>query len=72
MEETEVVNPTTVDTSKITNEVLLFPVNTEDAKLEQTLGETNPATTTETSDLATETPAGDETKSSTQEPINPS
>lgn len=82
MEEIEVVNPTTVDTSKITNEVPLFPVDTEDAKLEQTLGETNPATTTETSDLATETPAGDKTKSdvavsesaksSTQEPINPS
>ncbi|MGN5992158.1 LGFP repeat-containing protein [Corynebacterium striatum] len=82
MEETEVINPTNVDTSKITNEVPLFPIDTEDAKLEQTLGETNPATTTETSDLATETLAGDETKSdvtvsepaksSTQEPINPS
>lgn len=61
--EAEAINPSTIDTSKITNEVPLFPVGTEDAKLEENLGPTNPVTMTETPNLATEAPAGNETRS---------
>lgn len=63
--EAEVIDPATVDTSKITNEVPLFPADTEDAKLEQSLGTTNSTITKETSEPVTETTIDDETGNDT-------